>query len=144
MNWWKRLLGLRQEPAPTAEPPGGVEPVPEAEFQGGLHQDGVVWLAGQPSEAGLRWAAAQGARLVITLRTLEEIGQEVGYDEEGVARELGLAFLHVPVSGPDKIAEADAARITAALEAAGGPVLLHCRSGARARAMLQQSRQARA
>ena len=140
MSWWRRLLGGRARSQPEA--PADV--APEGGFQGGLSRDGAVWLAGQPSEAGLRWAAAQGVQLVITLRTLEEIGQEVGYDEEGLARELGVAFLHVPVAAPDKIADADALRIGAALEMASGPVLLHCRSGARARAMLELARQARA
>lgn len=141
MSWWKRLFARAD---PTGAPPPAPAGDPAVEFQGGLSRDGAVWLAGQPSEAGLRWSAQQGVGLVINLRTLEEIGQEVGYDEEGTARELGLAFLHVPVASPDKIAPADAARIAAALEAAGGAVLLHCRSGARARAMLEQARQARA
>lgn len=137
MSFWKRLFGgAAQQPTPIAPS----TPDLAAEFQGGLSRDGAVWLAGQPSEAGLRWAAAQGARVVITLRTLEEIGQEVGYDEEGLARELGLTFVHVPVTAPDKITEAQAAEVRAALATAGGPVLLHCRSGARARAILEHAR----
>ena len=84
----------------------------------------------QVTEADMARAAAQGFVLVINNRPDgEEPGQPSGAAIEAAARAAGMDYLHVPVRGgptPDQV-EA----VSAAVEAAGGPVLTFCRSGTR-------------
>lgn len=120
---------------PPAEPAPPLPPVQRItdEFEVRLLEDGDVWLAGQPTEAGLRMAAAEGVTTVINLRPPGEASvEELGFDPEALAAELGITLVNVPVNGrdypftPERLAE-----MTAALDAADGKTLIHCRSGGR-------------
>ena len=90
-----------------------------------LRHAGREYFSGQPTEAGLRHAAKQGVRTVINLRK-----EPLPYEEAKLAKQLGLRYVRVPIDGRQFTAQ-DAAEFRAAIEAAKGPVLIHCHSGNR-------------
>lgn len=88
-----------------------------------------VWLGGQPSEEALDEFQARGGRLVINLRTDEEMSFYPYYEHSLAGR--GLTYVRIPTTG----AELDAAEYRAlenTLSHNTGPVMLHCASGTRA------------
>jgi uncharacterized protein (TIGR01244 family) len=60
----------------------------------------------------------------------EEAGQPGTTAEEAAARAAGLAYVHIPVTGPG-MTEGDAQRFRDAIERSPGPAVAHCRTGAR-------------
>lgn len=88
---------------------------------------------GQPPAEQLRSAQAQGVRTVINLRPASEA---VDFDEPALAAELGLRYIHLPISGAPDITVDNAKKLAAALQQAGdAPVLVHCASGNRVGAL---------
>jgi uncharacterized protein (TIGR01244 family) len=90
---------------------------------------------GQPSEAQhADFAAANPHGCVINLRPAAETA---GWDEGAIARQLGLAYVQIPVAGPQDLTPANAKALAAALGAhANAPLLIHCASGQRVAALL--------
>jgi uncharacterized protein (TIGR01244 family) len=86
-----------------------------------------LFIAGQPTEKALRDLKARGVTTIVNLRMPEEMAK-VGFDEAALARELGLAYVHIPMRGsaenPYGPKELD--RFAATLASAPGKVLLHC------------------
>lgn len=96
---------------------------------------GRIYISEQPSEAAMREFAGLGGVTVINLRRDEEMAEHVGYDEARLAHDLGMRYVHVPVS-PATLSDSDVAAVSDAIEAQPGPVLMHCASGTRAAALL--------
>jgi Uncharacterized protein conserved in bacteria len=90
---------------------------------------------GQPSEAQLaEFAATHPHGCVINLRPTAETA---GWDEGAVARKLGLAYVHIPVAGPQDLTPANAKALASALDThADAALLIHCASGQRVAALL--------
>ncbi|MEZ5287927.1 MAG: sulfur transferase domain-containing protein [Vicinamibacterales bacterium] len=86
-----------------------------------------LFIAGQPTAQALRDLAAEGVTTVVNLRMPQEM-QQVGFDEDALARELGLTYVHIPMRGsPENPYDGKALdRFAAALASAKGKVLLHC------------------
>ena len=86
-----------------------------------------MFVAGQPTEKALRELRAKGVTTLVNLRMPEEMAQ-VGFDEAGLAKELGIKYVHIPMRGtaanPYGPKELDT--FTAAMASADGKVLLHC------------------
>ena len=140
--------GAAQRHAAGARPPaaGAIPP-------GVIQICDRVLLAGQPSEAELAaLARAGGLRGVLDLRTHEELGAcREGHepdgrpclsrDEQALVQGLGLTYLNVPVPRHGPYAAELCATVSQALQglirAGRAPVLVHCRSGARAKAVLE-------
>ena len=89
---------------------------------------GKVIFSGQPDEAGIKEAAGRDVKVVINLRTADEMAQ-VKFDEQKLAADSGMSYLSVPMqqSAPS---QADREKIFTLLDEAqkpgGKPVLLHC------------------
>ena len=114
--------------------------------------DGVL-LAGQMSEAEIgEMVCAAGLRSVLNLRTPAEFdacrdGHEpdgrpcLGSHERDIVEGLGLTYLHVPVPRDGPYPAELCATVSQALgglvSAGRAPVLVHCRSGARAKEVLK-------
>ena len=95
-----------------------VQPAPE-----------IVDLAGVPNEADLdRWSA-QGATRVVTLLTEAEM-EAMDYDLADAVAARGMIHSIVPTGREAGTLTAD--QLAAVLGDAGGPVVIHCRSGVRA------------
>ena len=86
-----------------------------------------LFIGGQPTEKALRDLKAKGVTTVVNLRMPEEMAQ-IGFDEAAVLKELGIAYVHIPMRGsaenPYGPKELD--RFAATLASAQGKVLLHC------------------
>jgi protein tyrosine/serine phosphatase len=102
-----------------ADLPGDVHIPRFAEVAGGIYR------GGQPTRAGFEFLKSRGIRTVINLR-LEN-------DEADIVTELGMTYVHIPVSiGPwSRIPESAIQRF---FEVLGNPdnfpVFVHCRRGA--------------
>jgi len=84
--------------------------------------------AGQPSADALRELASLGFKTVVNLRTESESGVA---EEEQVLREIGLRYVHVPIS-PASFSLDDVEAVSRVLDdAEQSPLLLHCASANR-------------
>ena len=88
-------------------------------------------VAGQPSPDEIADLGRAGVALLINNRPDgEEPGQPGSAAERAAAERAGVGYLDLPVTGPT-ITRAAVQDFHAALEAAPGPVIAHCRSGTR-------------
>lgn len=92
----------------------------------------TVWASAQLPPDVMTALAASGVRRIISNRPDgEEPGQPTAVDMETAARDAGLAFAWIPVSGlpgPDQV------RAVADLLADDAPTVMFCRSGLRSAA----------
>ena len=92
-----------------------------------------VFAGGQPTPAQLRSAQAYGVRTVVNLRPDSEAS---GFDERALVRELGMAYVSIPVTGaPDVTRETAQALQRVLADPANRPLLIHCSSGNRVGAL---------
>src|SRR2546422_10296984 len=78
---------------------------------------------------GAEAAAAGFATIICNRPDGEDPGQPSAATIAAAAHEAGLAYVHIPFSGPPGPAEVEAMR--QAVDASDGPVLAYCRSGTR-------------
>jgi uncharacterized protein (TIGR01244 family) len=112
----------------TGPVPGPVILDPAGLFQAKFVSVGDdVFIAGQPTEKGLRDLRAKGVTTVVNLRMPDEMAR-VGFDEAALAKELGIRYVHIPLSGKPENPYGPKALDTfaAAMASADGKVLLHC------------------
>jgi len=100
-----------------------------------------VFLAGQLAEEELREMQARGVKSVLNFRQMDEVGQfGLGMlaKEKELVEKLGMRYEHIPV--PKNGPYADKPELLAAIQAAYAslerPLLIHCRTGRRARDVL--------
>jgi uncharacterized protein (TIGR01244 family) len=96
-------------------------------------------IADQPTSDELRSLSAHGFTAVVNLRHDGEPEQPLGPAAEGqIVQGHGIAYHHYPVGGAPLSAEGvhGVAKFVAEQAEAGGKVLLHCRKGGRAAALL--------
>ncbi|PDT37973.1 TIGR01244 family phosphatase [Rhizobium sp. M10] len=92
----------------------------------------LISVAGQPESADFADFAVRGFAGVINARPDgEDPGQPGNAAEKAAAAAVGLSYSFVPVKGAE-ITEADIIAFQAAMAAAKGPVIAHCKSGIRA------------
>ena len=94
--------------------------------------DGIS-SAGQPDKAALAVFAEQAYTTVIDLRTE---GEDRGIDEATAVKELGMEYVPFPIAGMRAINFDNAKKLGQLIEAADGPVLVHCGSANRVGALL--------
>ncbi len=92
-----------------------------------------LYTAGQPAADDWAAIAARGVGTVIDLRAPGELKDR---DEAAEVRAAGMRYVAIPVAGAGGIDDANAKILRAALDAADGPVLVHCASGNRAGGLL--------
>lgn len=130
------IAGCRQpEPAPaTAQAPAiGSLFAPALGLLNEARPEPGLITSGQPTEAQFAALPAAGVTTVIHLRPTTEKG--TGW-EEAKARDLGLAFVRLPIDGAKDVTEANARKLADLLAGAKGPVLLSCGSSNRCGALL--------
>ena len=96
-----------------------------------------ITIADQPTEADLRALKGEGYVGVVNLRNDGEPEQPLSTSAEGdEVRALGMDYLHYGV-GAAPLSESGVASVCDFLDAhAGGKVLVHCRKGSRAAALV--------
>lgn len=94
-----------------------------------------------PDATDLDRAAEQGFKSVVNFRTRDEKQDILPDDEQRLAEQAGLVYLHHPVSA-DTLDAGEVDQFRQKLAALPKPVLLHCASGKRAGAMVLMARAA--
>jgi uncharacterized protein (TIGR01244 family) len=90
-----------------------------------------LWVMPQPSIDEFKNLRERGFVTVINNRPdREDSSQPSSAAKEDTARAAALSYVHIPVTSTGMTAE-DARRFQAAVEASPGPVVAHCRTGAR-------------
>jgi len=88
-------------------------------------------IAGQIALEDFATLAGLGYKAVVNNRPEgEEASQPASAEEAEAAANAGLAYAHIPVTGPS-ITEQDVRALQDVLARTDGPVLAHCRSGTR-------------
>lgn len=120
-------------PAPTPTPTIGSLAAPALGLMNEARPAPGLITSGQPSEAQFAALPAGGVATVIHLRPATEDG--TGW-EEAKAKDLGVAFVRLPIDGAKDVTEANARKLAELLAGAKGPVLLSCGSSNRCGALL--------
>ncbi len=94
-------------------------------------RDGDVYIAAQPRESDLDAWAARGVKTVVNLRSRVE-NESLPYRAQDAMAARGFAYTEIPMGGADGVSPEIRERLTKALSAAKGPVVLHCAGGPRA------------
>lgn len=92
-----------------------------------------LYTGGQPAAEAWTAMAAAGVGTVINLRPEAELA---GRDEAAEVHAAGMAYHQIPVAGADDITAENADRLWSLLQAAKGPVVVHCASGNRVGGLL--------
>jgi len=102
------------------------------EFKGAFKYQNY-YLSAQPSLEALRWYKSQGTSSIINLRTEKEnqAFAEYAYNEENMAKELGLDYHCLPIGG-SKDYTPENLEAFAKLIKGDKKLLIHCRSAGRA------------
>lgn len=88
-------------------------------------------VMGQPSIADFASLKRRGFATIINNRPDGEAPDQPGSQaEELAAKEAGLTYIHIPMTSSG-MTEDDVRRFQEAIDASPGPVVAHCRSGAR-------------
>jgi len=90
-----------------------------------------ICAAGALGRADIEALAASGVHTIINNRPDgEDPGQLPAAEARAVAEALGIAYHHIPVTGPS-LSRADVDAFAAVLAGAQTPIVAHCRSGTR-------------
>jgi uncharacterized protein (TIGR01244 family) len=86
-----------------------------------------MFIGGQPTEKALRDLRAGGVTTIVNLRMPDEMAR-VGFDEAALAKELGMRYVHIPMSGKPEnpFGPKELDTFAAAMASADGKLLLHC------------------
>lgn len=96
-----------------------------------LYFAGDVFLAGQPMQKNLDSLIEAGVKLVINLRTDDEM-DHLSYNESKYLKSKKIKYIHIPMGG-DAGYKADAIdKMGKSINKTDGKVLIHCRSAGRA------------
>ncbi|MCI1710580.1 MAG: sulfur transferase domain-containing protein [Chiayiivirga sp.] len=89
--------------------------------------------SGQPASGAWGALARAGVRAVVNLRPDNEMA---GRDEAAELHDAGLAYVHIPVDGPEALTRGAAYALHQVLLTSPPTVLVHCASGNRAGALI--------
>ena len=104
-------------------------PIPNAR----VSESGLL-VGGQPTTEHLRAIQQAGYRMVVSLRTESEKGDE---GEPATVERLGMKFVRIPVAGPSGLTEDNARELSKMLDQQDVlPAVVHCGTGERAAALL--------
>jgi uncharacterized protein (TIGR01244 family) len=99
-----------------------------------LYAAGDFFLAGQPAKETLDSLYSVGVKMVINIRTEEEMASHnlEAYDEGEYIRDMGMEYMHIPVGGTAGFTPEAITAINSAITKTRGKVLIHCRTAGRA------------
>lgn len=93
-----------------------------------LHELNGIYLAGQPSGKDLEVARKKGIKSIINLRPKRELS----FNEEAIAKKLGMKYYHVPFAAPETLTDKVFDQVRTILkDKENRPILLHCGSANR-------------
>jgi uncharacterized protein (TIGR01244 family) len=96
-----------------------------------LYKAGDIFLAGQPNKEELDSLINSGVKLVINLRTSDEL-THLDFDEKKYLKKNKIQYLHIPMGGSDGYQPEAITKMGNAIRSASGQVLIHCQVAGRA------------
>ena len=99
-----------------------------------LFQAGRFYFGGQPDEEMLHWIADEDVKVVINVRTLEEMDTHTNeqFDEFVLVNDLGMTYFHFPMGGNAGYSIHAVDTLAQTLDKHGGKTFIHCKVGGRA------------
>jgi len=99
-----------------------------------LYSAGDFFISGQPYDSILVALIDQGLKLVINVRTPEEMEliKANGFDEERFLDSLGIAYANIPIGGDFGFTKKSIEDINESILMHDGKVMVHCRAAGRA------------
>ncbi len=113
------------QPSPAVEQ---AEAKPYAHITNFFRVNDQICTGGQPRMEDFEKMKAEGIRAIINLRMAGEYDAAA---EEAKAKEVGLKYVHIPVSGRELKDESAAEFLKATDDAANRPAFIHCASANR-------------
>jgi protein tyrosine phosphatase (PTP) superfamily phosphohydrolase (DUF442 family) len=88
------------------------------------------YFGGQPTLETLRWLKSEGVTLVVNLRSEKENKDfaETAFNEENLVRELGMAYVSIPLGGKESYRPQAVDTFAEVLAAHTGKAFTHCLS----------------
>jgi uncharacterized protein (TIGR01244 family) len=128
------LLNLSCAPAPQKTPQIEKFETPTAIMgKENFFQAGRFYFSGQPDEATLHWLQEEGVKVVINLRTAEEMETltKEKYDEPALLEKLGMKYVHIPVGGKVGYTPQAVEEVAEIVGEQKDKILIHCKSSGR-------------
>ena len=99
-----------------------------------LYKAGDFFISGQPNNSIITALKNQDLRLIINVRTPEEmeIIKENGFDEEAFSDSLNIAYVNIPIGGNFGFNQKAINDINDAIQLHDGNVMIHCGGAGRA------------
>ena len=96
-------------------------------------QAGRFYFSGQPDEETFRWLKEEGVKVVINLRTDEEMETltKEKFDQPALLEELEMKYVHIPVGGKAGYTPQPVDEVARIVEEHEDKILIHCKSAGR-------------
>jgi uncharacterized protein (TIGR01244 family) len=110
-----------------------IDSVYKVEGKKDLFKSTNFYFGGQPTLETLRWLKSEGVTLVVNLRSDKENKDfaETAFNEENVVRELGMAYISIPLGEKASYRPQAVDTFALVLDAHMGKALIHCLSAGR-------------
>ena len=111
-----------------------IDSVYKVEGKKDLYRSTNFYFGGQPNLETMRWLKSEGVTMVVNLRSEKENKDfaETAFNEENMARELGMAYVSVPLGERPSYRPQAVDTFALVLKAHTGKAFVHCLSGGRA------------
>ena len=110
-----------------------IDSVYKVEGKKDLFRSTNYYFGGQPTLEILRWLKSEGVTLVVNLRSGKENKDfaETAFNEENVVRELGMAYVSIPLGEKSSYRPQAVDTLALVLNAHEGKAFIHCLSAGR-------------
>jgi protein tyrosine phosphatase (PTP) superfamily phosphohydrolase (DUF442 family) len=110
-----------------------IDSVYKVEGKKDLFRSTNFYFGGQPTLETLRWLKSEGVTLVVNLRSGKENKDfvETAFNEENVVRELGMAYVSIPLGEKPSYRPRAVDTLALVLNAHEGKAFIHCLSAGR-------------
>jgi protein tyrosine phosphatase (PTP) superfamily phosphohydrolase (DUF442 family) len=111
-----------------------IDSVYKVEGKKDLFRSTSFYFGGQPALETLRWLKSEGVTLVVNLRSEKENKDfaETAFNEENIVRELGMAYVSIPLGEKPTYRPHAIDTLATELTAHTGKAFIHCLSAGRA------------
>ena len=99
-----------------------------------LYKAGDFFISGQPNDSIITALKNQDLKLIINIRTPEEMDiiKENGFDEEAFSDSLNIPYVNIPIGGDAGFTKEAIKDINDAIQLHDGMLMIHCRTAGRA------------
>jgi uncharacterized protein (TIGR01244 family) len=99
-----------------------------------VYSSGDFYISGQPTFEDMKWMKNNGITTIINLRSEKEMKKfdKTAYNEKQVSNDLGLNYIHIPISGREFYTNENLKSFISTIEESEGKVLIHCGGAYRA------------